>query len=123
MKDFNRPLSEDQMVEIMNKIMSGEFPDEILKEFLIALTSRGENVDEIVGAARVLREKSYKIKAPEDAVDCCGTWGDQSGTYNISTAVALVAAECSAPVAKHGNRSASSRCGTAIRRGRFLYRA
>ena len=106
-------LSEDQMIDAMGLIMNGEADDADLESFLVGLAERGETVDEIVGAARVMRQKAAHIKAPEGAVDCCGTGGDGLGTYNISTAVALVAAASGVPVAKHGNRSASSKSGAA----------
>ncbi len=93
--------------------MQGEWSNEQIAAFLMGLSIRGETVEEITGAARVMREKALPISAPEGAVDCCGTGGDKSGTYNISTAVAIVAAACGVPVAKHGNRSASSKSGAA----------
>ena len=77
------------------------------------LSIRGETIEEITGAARVMRQKALPINAPLGAVDCCGTGGDKSGSYNISTAVAIVAAACGVPIAKHGNRSASSKSGAA----------
>ncbi len=106
-------LKEEEMIEVMRSIMEGAVPESDLGAFLSALAGRGETVDEITGAARVMREKALTIKAPYDAVDCCGTGGDGAGTYNISTATALVAAACGAPVAKHGNRASSSKSGTA----------
>lgn len=106
-------LSEAQMMDCMNEIMSGLWTDENIEDFLLGLARRGESVDEITGAAKVMRQKAAAIKAPQGALDCCGTGGDCSGTYNISTAVALVCAACDIPVAKHGNRSASSQSGAA----------
>ncbi len=106
-------LSESQMIETMNAIMSGEMAEDDMAAFLVELAERGETVEEITGAAKVMREKALKINAPDDAVDCCGTGGDGVGTYNISTAVALVSAACGVPVAKHGNRAASSKSGAA----------
>jgi len=106
-------LTEDQMVRAMTVIMDGKASEEQIASFLTTLAERGETVEEITGAARVMREKASSIKAPYGAVDCCGTGGDKSGTYNISTAVALVAAACGVPVAKHGNRAASSKSGAA----------
>ncbi|MBX2834125.1 MAG: anthranilate phosphoribosyltransferase [Micavibrio sp.] len=106
-------LTEDQMQRAMTQIMEGQVTDGDLAAFLIGLTERGENVDELTGAARVMRAKAETIKAPYGAVDCCGTGGDKQHTYNISTAVALVAASCGVPVAKHGNRAASSKSGAA----------
>ena len=106
-------LTEAIMMDAMNDIMDGRVSDEDLAEFLKALHAKGENVAEITGAAKVLREKAATIKAPHKAMDCCGTGGDQSSTYNISTAVAVVLAACGVPVAKHGNRAASSKSGAA----------
>ncbi|MBI1301164.1 MAG: anthranilate phosphoribosyltransferase [Alphaproteobacteria bacterium] len=105
--------TQDQMYHAISEMMEGKWDDARIEEFLIALSERGETVDEITGAARAMREKVKKINAPAGAVDCCGTGGDQSGTYNISTAVAIVAAACGVTVAKHGNRSASSKSGAA----------
>lgn len=106
-------LSEDEMVSAMTDIMGGKVDEDDLKTFLTRLAERGETVPEITGAARVLRDKVDAIDAPKGTVDCCGTGGDGAGTLNISTAVALVAAACGVPVAKHGNRAASSRSGAA----------
>ena len=97
----------------MTEIMEGRVTAADLAALLTEWAGRGETVDEIVGAARVLRAKAVTIRAPDDAVDCCGTGGDGGGTYNVSTAVALVSAACGVPVAKHGNRAASSKAGAA----------
>lgn len=106
-------LSQGQMISCMNEIMEGEWSNEQISAFLMGLSVRGETVDEITGAAMVMRNKALSINAPENAVDCCGTGGDKLGTYNISTAVAIVSAACGVPIAKHGNRSASSKSGAA----------
>ncbi|MDH5723107.1 MAG: anthranilate phosphoribosyltransferase [Alphaproteobacteria bacterium] len=106
-------LHQDQMMACMDGIMSGQWSEPQIAAFLMGLSMRGETVDEITGAARIMREKAASISAPSGAVDCCGTGGDHSGSYNISTAVALVVAACGIPVAKHGNRSASSKSGAA----------
>lgn len=106
-------LSEEAMIDAMKIIMSGRADDTELEQFLVLLNDRGEAVSEITGAARVMRNMACTIKAPDSAIDCCGTGGDASGTYNISTAVALVAASCGVPIAKHGNRAASSKSGAA----------
>lgn len=106
-------LSEEMMVFCMNDIMEGRWSEEDLLAFLSGLAKRGESVDEITGAAKVMREKALFINAPKGAVDCCGTGGDAKGTYNISTAVAFICAACGIPMAKHGNRSASSKSGAA----------
>ena len=107
------PLNEEQMIEAMTAIMSGQVSDESLADFLVNMAERGETVEELTGAARVMRENAAKINAPYGSVDCCGTGGDKSGTYNISTAVAIVAASCGVNVAKHGNRASSSKSGAA----------
>ncbi len=106
-------LSEAEMVAAMNVIMEGAAAEQDVAAFLTYLMKKGETVDEITGAARVMREKASTIKAPPGAIDCCGTGGDASGTYNVSTAVALIVAACGIPVAKHGNRAASSKSGAA----------
>lgn len=106
-------LSEAEMIAAMNVIMDGAAAEQDIAAFLTYLMKKGETVDEITGAARVMREKASTIKAPPGAIDCCGTGGDASGTYNISTAVALIVAACGVPVAKHGNRAASSKSGAA----------
>lgn len=106
-------LSQDQMREAVSIMMRGEATNDQIAKFLTVLAERGETSDEITGAAQVMREMAQTIKAPADAVDCCGTGGDGAHTYNISTAVALVAASCDVPVAKHGNRAASSKSGAA----------
>ncbi len=109
----NRDLSEEQMAGAMRDIMEGRASDALIASFLTALRMKGETVEEITGAARVMREKVTRIKAPENTVDTCGTGGDMSHTFNISTTSALVVAACGVPVAKHGNRSVSSSCGSA----------
>lgn len=106
-------LTEDQMTRTMGLILDGQASEEQIKDFLIALADKGETVEEITGAARVLREKAVGVKAPYGAVDCCGTGGDAKGTFNISTAVALTAAACGVPIAKHGNRASTSKSGAA----------
>ncbi len=108
-----KDLTEDQMIKAMTIIMEGHAGDDEIKEFLTLLTAKGETVEEITGAAKVMRKKASTIKAPYGSVDCCGTGGDKSGTYNISTAVALTAAACGVTIAKHGNRAASSKSGAA----------
>ena len=94
-------------------MMSGDATPAQMGAFLMGLRVRGETVDEITGGAMAMREKALKVTAPADAIDTCGTGGDSSGTYNVSTAAGLVAAACGVPVAKHGNRALSSRCGSA----------
>ncbi len=106
-------LSEKEIYSALEDIVNGNWNDEQIAALLMGLSMRGETIDEIAGAARLMRETALPIKAPKGAVDCCGTGGDKSGTYNISTAVAIVAAACGVPMAKHGNRSASSKSGAA----------
>lgn len=106
-------LGEREMQDAMTAIMDARVAPEDVAEFLTMLARRGETVDEIVGAARSLRQKALTITAPPDAVDCCGTGGDGARTLNVSTAVALIAAACGVPVAKHGNRASSSKSGSA----------
>ncbi|MBI4688120.1 MAG: anthranilate phosphoribosyltransferase [Nitrospirae bacterium] len=106
-------LSENQMSEAMRDIMQGSAADAQIASFLTALRMKGETIDEIAGAAIVMREKAVKISPPEKTVDTCGTGGDMAHTFNISTTSAIIAASCGVPVAKHGNRSVSSRSGSA----------
>ena len=94
-------------------IMSGQVAADHLADFLMVLAERGAAISEIVGAARAMRAQMRTIEAPSGAIDLCGTGGDGHGTFNISTATAFVVSGCGVPVAKHGNRSASSRSGTA----------
>jgi anthranilate phosphoribosyltransferase len=107
-------LSASEMREIMQLIMSGQVSDAQMAAFLIALRCKGESVEEIAAAAEVMRELATKIAlAGEHVIDTCGTGGDGANTFNISTTCAFVAAAAGAQVAKHGNRSVSSRCGSA----------
>ncbi len=109
----NISLSEAETAECMSEIMEGRATDAQIGAFLTALRIKGETVAEITGAARVMREKATKILGPEGIIDTCGTGGDLSNTFNISTAAAIVVAASGIPVAKHGNRSVSSRSGSA----------
>lgn len=106
-------LGRDEAYEAFAIIMSGDATPAQIGAFLMGLRVRGETVEEITGAVRALREKALRITAPADAIDIVGTGGDASGTFNISTGAALVVAACGVPVAKHGNRALSSRCGAA----------
>ena len=106
-------LSVAQTTAAFDIMMSGEATPSQIGALLMALRVRGETVDEITGAATVMRAKALPIDAPANAIDVVGTGGDQSGSYNVSTATALVVAGCGVPVAKHGNRAMSSKCGSA----------
>jgi anthranilate phosphoribosyltransferase len=110
----NISLSESDMELVMNEIMSGSTTDAQIASFITALRMKGETVDEITGAAKVMREKALKVNPKYDVViDTCGTGGDRKGTFNVSTAAAFVAAGAGVKVAKHGNRSVSSKSGSA----------
>ncbi|MBX7540615.1 anthranilate phosphoribosyltransferase [Qipengyuania sphaerica] len=106
-------LSEDDAHEIFGWILEGEIADDDIGRFLVDMSARSETSEEIAGAARALRERLIPIDAPEGTVDCCGTGGDGHHTLNVSTAVSLLVAACGVPVAKHGNRAASSKSGAA----------
>ena len=107
------PLALDEAKEAFGLMMSGNATPAQMAGLLMALRVRGETVDEITAGALSLRERMTKVAAPEGAIDTCGTGGDSAGTYNISTAAALVVAGAGVPVAKHGNRSLSSKSGSA----------
>src|SRR5437016_6552818 len=106
-------LSESEAEAAFDIIMSGNATPSQMGAFLMGLRVRGETVDEITGAARIMRSKALTIDAPPGTIDTVGTGGDGSGTFNISTATALVAAGSGVPVAKHGNRAFSSKSGSA----------
>ncbi len=108
-------LSESESAAAMEEIMTGIATPSQLGAFLTALRLKGETVDELTGLARVMREQALHVPLPTQmhAVDTCGTGGDSSGTFNVSTAAGLVVAALGQPVAKHGNRAATSRCGSA----------
>ncbi|MEE8189306.1 MAG: anthranilate phosphoribosyltransferase, partial [Kiloniellales bacterium] len=108
-----RTLDAAEAEQAFDIIMSGDATPAQMGGFLMALRVRGETVAEITGAARAMRAKMLTIEAPEGAVDTCGTGGDATGTFNISTGGSLVVAACGVPVAKHGNRALSSKAGAA----------
>jgi anthranilate phosphoribosyltransferase len=106
-------LDEESSARVFRTIMTGTVAEDDLADFLIAQAARGPTVPEIVGAVRAMRAQMRQVTAPAGAIDLCGTGGDGHGTLNISTAVSFVVAGAGVPVAKHGNRSASSRSGAA----------
>lgn len=106
-------LNPQDIEESFETILKTDIPHEIIGAFLMGLSQKEESPEEIAAAAKYLRNHAKMLNAPDNAVDCCGTGGDVSGTYNISTAVALICAACGVPVAKHGNRAASSKSGAA----------
>ncbi|MCG8543488.1 MAG: anthranilate phosphoribosyltransferase [Alphaproteobacteria bacterium] len=106
-------LTESEAREAFEILMSGDATAAQIGAFLMALRVRGETVAELTGATRTMRDKMLKIEVPKGTIDIVGTGGDAHGTYNISTATALVVAGCGVPVAKHGNRAASSKSGAA----------
>lgn len=105
-------LMADEAMRLFGLMMSGDLTPAQTGAVLMALRVRGESVGELAAGARVLREKMVRVSAPVGAIDTCGTGGDGSGTLNISTAAALVVAAAGVPVAKHGNRSLSSKSGS-----------
>ncbi len=111
----SQDLSEPEMVHVMEEIMTGAATPAQIGAFLVSLRIKGETVDEITGAARVMREKAVKIDTPkgQTVVDTCGTGGDSAGTFNISTTAAFITAGTGLIVAKHGNKSVSSKSGSA----------
>ena len=107
-------LTAEETEKFMGEIADGNLPTARSASFLTALAVKGETSDEIAGCAKAFRDRSLKVPHNQKIVfDCCGTGGDGSGSFNISTAVAFVVAACGIPTAKHGNRSVSSLCGSA----------
>jgi anthranilate phosphoribosyltransferase len=107
-------LTRAEAYDAMNAIMSGQATDAQIAAFLMGLRLKGETVEEITGCAQVMREKAVRIRTKHQVViDTCGTGGDASGTFNISTTAAIIASAAGAVVAKHGNRAVSSKCGSA----------
>ena len=107
------PLTEADAERAFGDMLDGKPSEEEIARFLSDLSDRGERAEEIAGAARAMRARLIPIEAPENAIDVCGTGGDGHHTLNVSTAVSLVVAACGVPVAKHGNRAASSKAGAA----------
>lgn len=108
-----RTLSLDEAQAAMGSVMDGDATPSQLAAFLVALRMRGETVEELAGFASAMRERVVRVDAPAGTIDVVGTGGDGSGTFNISTAAALVVAACGVPVAKHGNRAITSKSGSA----------
>ncbi|HEX6831220.1 MAG TPA: anthranilate phosphoribosyltransferase [Methyloceanibacter sp.] len=106
-------LTQEEAAEAFDLVMSGAATPAQIGALVMGLRVRGETVDEIAGAARAMRAKVLTVRAPEGAIDTCGTGGDGKGTFNISTCAAFVVAGAGVPVAKHGNRAISSRSGSA----------
>lgn len=106
-------LSSGDAEAAFDAMMSGEATSGQIGAFLMALRVRGETVDEITAGAKIMRSKAVQVPAPANAIDTCGTGGDASGTYNISTAASFAVAACGIPVAKHGNKALSSKSGSA----------
>jgi len=107
------PLTQTEAEHAFGVMLSGESTLAQTGAFLMALRVRGETVDEITGAAIAMRSRMLRVNTLPDAIDIVGTGGDNSGSYNVSTLAALITAACGVPVAKHGNRAASSKSGTA----------
>ena len=107
-------LQQSEMSEVLAEIFSGSITDAQIGAFMAALATKGETFEELAGAAQAMRRKALRVDVPAAAVvDTCGTGGDGANTFNISTTTAFVVAACGVPVAKHGNRSVSSKCGSA----------
>jgi len=107
-------LNEEEMSQMLTEILSGNLTDAQIGAFMAALATKGETFEEVAGAARAMRRKAVRIQTSATAVvDTCGTGGDGLNTFNISTTTAFVVAGCDVIVAKHGNRSVSSKCGSA----------
>lgn len=111
--DTSRPLAAEMAAESFAAILDGEVAADDIQKFLTVMSERDETSIEIAAAVREMRKRMKAISAPEGAIDVCGTGGDGSHSLNISTAVAIVVAACEVPVAKHGNRAASSKAGAA----------
>src|SRR6202521_2428861 len=106
-------LTRAEAAAAFDSILSGEVTPSQMGGFLLALRVRGASVDEITGAVSAMRQKMLRVSAPADAIDIVGTGGDGSGSLNVSTLASIITAACGVPVAKHGNRAASSRSGAA----------
>ena len=105
-------LSRSEAEDAFDTILSGNVTQAQIGAFLMGLRLRGETVDELTGAVTSMRKRMLRVSAPADAIDIVGTGGDGQGSYNVSTLAALIVAACGVPVAKHGNRAASSKSGS-----------
>lgn len=106
-------MTRDEAATLFGRMLDGALSDSEIADTLIALANKGETADEIAGAASAMRARMIRVSGPANAIDVCGTGGDGQHSLNVSTAVALVIAACDVPVAKHGNRAASSKAGGA----------
>ena len=106
-------MTADEAEVLFGQMLDGGMTDPEITVLLIEIAERGETADEIAGAARAMRARMIRVAAPENAIDVCGTGGDGQHSLNVSTAVAIIVAACGVPVAKHGNRAASSKAGGA----------
>ncbi len=111
--DASRPLTAKEADAAFATLLDGSLDDETIRDFILTLSLRDETAIEIAAAVRAIRARMIPVKAPKGAIDVCGTGGDMSNSLNVSTAVAIVVAACGVPVAKHGNRAASSQAGGA----------
>ena len=111
--DATAPLSADDADAAFAALLDGSIDDEAARDFILTMSLRDETAIEIAAAVRAIRVRMLPVSAPEGAIDVCGTGGDMSNSLNVSTAVAIVVAACGVPVAKHGNRAASSQAGGA----------
>ena len=112
--NFGQDLSRKEISSVMNQILTGLASENQIKSFLLSLSSKGESVEEVIGSAEVMRSLSTKVPVnTKHLVDTCGTGGVGSGIFNVSTTAAFVASSCGAKVAKHGNRSATRKSGSA----------
>jgi anthranilate phosphoribosyltransferase len=102
-----------QSKALFSQMLDGEMSDDAIRATLIEMADRGETAEEVAGAVQAMRARMVRVTAPDHAIDVCGTGGDGQHSLNVSTAVALVVAACEVPVAKHGNRAASSKAGGA----------
>ena len=110
---FDNNLNRENTSQAFNIIMSGESTDAQISAFLIALQKNGVNEYHVLGALDVMQDKMIKVNIPSNSIDTCGTGGDGIGSLNVSTATAFVVAAANIPIAKHGNKALTSKCGSA----------